>query len=91
MPRLDSYTLVDADLQHEVLGISKNPLSPEFEDTVTMTLSSVKDAILSEPVVMPSHALGNSVEAVNVIYGTSATPPPANTVPQGTIYFQYLP
>lgn len=35
------------------------------------------------------HGAATTPEVVNVIYGTSPTPPAANSVPLGTIYVQY--
>jgi len=32
---------------------------------------------------------GNAANVVNIVFGTSATPPTASTVPIGTIYIQY--
>lgn len=88
---MDTYPLVAADLRHEVVGIDKDPTSENYLATITMSLTGIKDEMFNEPSLMHPHTLGNNAEAVNVVFGTSATPPAANTVPQGTIYIQYVP
>lgn len=38
----------------------------------------------------PAHGPSGSAQVVGICYGTSATPPDASTVPEGTIYIQYV-
>ena len=41
--------------------------------------------------VTADHGTATSAEVVGICYGTSATPPTANTTPIGTLYIQYVP
>lgn len=41
--------------------------------------------------VASSHSLTSQEEVVNVVYGTSETPPDASELSTGTLYIQYTP
>lgn len=64
------------------IGIGK---MPEGADTVDVD----DDITMYAHVVARDHGSASSPQTVNVIYGTSTTPPSANDQTEGTIYVQY--
>ena len=62
----------------------------QFESDVGVTLGNIKVAnIAANKVVTGDHGTAATDEVVNVCYGTSATPPAANTTTEGALYIQY--
>ncbi len=48
------------------------------------------DTALGSGAVAADHGTGTTDQIINVSYGTSATPPTANTTTEGSIYIQYI-
>lgn len=46
---------------------------------------------LNDPLIVGNHGTASDDEVVNVCYGTSSTPPAANTTTEGALYVQYIP
>lgn len=46
---------------------------------------------LDDPLIVGDHGTDSNDEVVNICYGTSATPPAANTTTEGALYIQYTP
>ena len=62
----------------------------QFESDVGVTLADIRVAnIAANKVVTGDHGTAATDEVVNVCYGTSATPPTANTTTEGALYIQY--
>ena len=92
MPKIDTYLLKDPiTIEDEILGLDKELESPTLGATITFTVGSIRDTMLSTPIVVAANVDGSLPRAVNVLYGTSATPPDPNLSPIGTLYIQYVP
>ena len=62
----------------------------QFESDVGVTLANIRVAnIAANKVVTGDHGTAATDEVVNVCYGTSTTPPAANTTTEGALYIQY--
>ena len=74
----------------------KQEITQEFNNPTRQSIEAtedyaVKKVVESREIQTGDHnADGNRPEVVNVVYGTSGTPPAANTTPIGTLYIQYV-
>jgi len=85
-----------------VTGSGVPTFFPVWNTTTGLTSSNIYQSISGDVIVDTSvslrgkliatdHGTATTPQVVNVVYGTSATPPVASTTTEGTLYIQYTP